>query len=232
MRAAIREPSRTRSSRSSVGPCDRRGAGTSLRRDDRAGDHRERARAPAGTARSHDGVRRVGSRGVGSPSRPLAKAIEERGLASVLLLVPSGEEAKSLEGLREPPAAAGGTRGAPRRRDPRAGRWRRGGPGGFRGLHLHARDPVHPDPHDVDRAGGRGDRGQVGGEPPGREEPRRHVRPAPRGPGRRRRARDPRRAGLPIRAGRGGEVRAHARRRSSSRCWRATPLRSSRATRS
>ena len=64
----------TRSSRSSVGPCDRPGARAALRGDDRVGDPRERPRAPAGARRRVDGVRGLGSRGLGPVSRDRSTA--------------------------------------------------------------------------------------------------------------------------------------------------------------
>ena len=140
----------------------------------------------------------------------VARAIEDRGLASVLLLVPEGEEAKSLQAYESLLRQLAGREAHRDDTVARPGRRRGGGPRRVRGLHVHARRALHPGADDADGTGRRRDRGQDGGEPPGGEEPRRDVHATGRGPLGRRGPRDARRTRLPVGAGRGGEVRAHA----------------------
>ena len=106
----------------------------------------------------------------------LASAIEDRGLASVLLLVPSGEEAKSLQAYESLLRQLAGREAHRDDCDRRARGRRGGGPRRIRGLHLHAGAPVRPGPDDPDRAGRRGDRREDGREPSGGEEPRGDLR--------------------------------------------------------
>ena len=91
-------PWRRRSSRSSVGPCDRPDAGTGLRRDDRQRPPRRGWGAALPDLPGATTAFVISDRVVADLHHAaLATAIEDRGLASVLLLVPPGEEAKSLQ---------------------------------------------------------------------------------------------------------------------------------------
>ena len=144
---------------------------------------------------------------------PLVAALGSRGLASVLLLVPAGEEAKTLQGyeslLRQLAGreahrddvviALGGERWRPRR---------------VRGRHVHAGTGVRPGPHHPPRAGRRRDRRQDRGEPAGGQEPRGGVRPAAGRARGRRHAGHAGGPGLPLGPVGGGEGRAHARSRA------------------
>ena len=123
---------------------------------------------------------------------------------------PPGEEAKTLQVYETPAASAGDAR---RRTvttsSSRSGAARRG-PRRVRGVHLHARAAVHPGPDDADRAGGRGDRRQDRGEPAGGQEPRGDLRAAASRSSPMSTSLGPWPSATSDRAGRGGEVRAHA----------------------
>ena len=145
---------------------------------DRRGAHRDRRRGPA-RARAARNARSWSPTAVAAAgSAPLEEALGRRGIKAVVLAVPSGEDAKTLQvygtllhqlASQEAHrgdlivALGGGTVGRSR---------------GVRRRHVHARDRVRPGPDHAHGAGGRRDRGEDGREPARGQEPGRRLPPA------------------------------------------------------